>query len=372
MNHYFLQITLILLINVALQMPHFSQTAEPLAKRVGEISDKYAADGDFSGSVLFARNGEIVYQKSFGFADRETKTRFDSDTLSSIASIGKIFTAALILKLTEEKNLSVSDPVSKFLPDANIPNAGKITIHQLLTHTSGLGNYMAHPDYAKLKTGKLPLDDLVKLIAAQPLVFETPGERHQYSNSGYIVLGKIIEIVTKKKYENVLRDKILKPLKMKNTHLDLDRKNFRNRAKGYSRQKAEDEWTSTLAEMPTPASDGGLFTTAEDLFHFDQTLFSGKIITPASLDLMKKRHVQADVPGLGKMNYGYGLMIMDYTGGAISVGHNGGSPGYGAEYKHFFIGEDEYSLIIISNYDRRIRPLLNQIQTALLENNKAQ
>jgi CubicO group peptidase (beta-lactamase class C family) len=266
------------------------------------------------------------------------------------------------------RELALGDSIGKFLPAAKIPNADRITLHQLLTHTSGLGNYMTDPDYVNLRKNKFALDDLIALIGRQTLVFETPGARHEYSNSGYVVLGKIIERVTKRSYAEVLAEKILDPLKMKNTRLEFDRENFRNAAQGYFKANPADEWKSTSAEMPTPSSDGGIFTTAGDLLLFDRALFGGKIIKPASLELMKKRHVEAVVPRLGKMLYGYGLMVIDYPNGAHSIGHNGGSPGYGAEYKHYFIGRDEFTLIIISNYDRRVRPLLNEIQTELLKN----
>jgi CubicO group peptidase (beta-lactamase class C family) len=226
---------------------------------------------------------------------------------------------------------------------------------------------MSHPDYADLRKNKFALDELIGLIGRQPLVFETPGARHEYSNSGYIVLGAVIERVTKTSYAAALAEKILKPLKMKNTRLEFDRENFRDAARGYFKAGPADEWKPTTAEMPTPAPDGGVFTTAGDLMIFDRALFGGKLIKPASLELMKKRHVEALVPGLGKMLYGYGLMIIDYPNGAYSIGHNGGSPGYGAEYRHYYIGRDEYTLIIMSNYDRRLRPVLNEIQTELLK-----
>jgi CubicO group peptidase (beta-lactamase class C family) len=368
-NHLFLQLVFMLVSAAALAPTVSCQgaAAPPLAKRVEAIAERYAAGDNFSGAVLLAQNGKPLYQKSFGFADRAGKTPFREDTPSSIASIGKILTSALILKLADEKRLALTDPIAKFLPATKIPNADRIMIHQLLTHTSGLGNYMAHPDYANLRKNAFALDDLIVLVASQPLVFETPGARHEYSNSGYIVLGKIIETVTKKKYADALDENILKPLKMKNTRLAFDRENFRGAAQGYFRANPADEWRSTAAAMPTPSADGGIFTTAGDLFAFDRALFGGKILRPETFESMKKRHVEANVPGLGKMLYGYGLMTIDYEGGAYSVGHNGGSPGYGAEYRHYFIGRDEYTLIVISNYDRRIRPLLGEIQTELLK-----
>lgn len=366
--HIFLSCLMMLCVSCGISAQN-SPKGDELSKRIGEIAEAHAANDNFSGAVLLSKNGQAVYEKTFGFADRAKSAPFTVQTASSIASVGKIFTSVLVLQLAEEKKLSLSDSVSKFLPDTKIPNAGKITIHQLLTHTSGLGNYMAHTDYAKLRENRLEIDAVVSLIERQSLAFETPGAKVEYSNSGYIVLGKIIESVTGKKYAEVLEKRILNPLAMKSTGLELNRNNFGGLAKGYFKPNPVGEWQSTEKEMPTPASDGGLFTTAKDLFAFDRALFGGKLLKRESFELMKNRHTEMTVPGLGKMNYGYGLMISDYPNNAYSIGHNGGSPGYGTEFVHYFIGQDEFTLIIISNYDRRTRQLKSKIQDEITKLN---
>lgn len=366
--HLFRFIFILAIVGAQFQMA-FCQSDAELQKRVGEIAAANAADDNFSGSVLLAKNGELVYEKSFGFADREKRAPFTEQTASNIASVGKVFTSVLILQLAEEKKLALSDSINRFLPKMKIPNADKITVHHLLTHTSGLGSYMRHNDYPKLLKNKIEIDEIARLIEQQPLVFNVPGEKFEYSNSGYVVLGKIIENVTGKKYADVLNEKIIRRLGLKNTRLELDRNDFRGLAKGYFRPTPADAWQSNEKQMPTPSADGGVFTTAKDLFAFDQALFGGKLLKKESLELMKNRHAEMTVPGLGKMNYGYGLMIRDHPNNFYSVGHNGGTPGYGTEFQHYRVGQDELTLIVISNYDRRVRGVMLEIQKEILKDN---
>ncbi len=357
-----------LLVLATASQPLLGQTNDSLSKRIGKISEESAAGDNFSGSVLLARNGKVIYKNSFGFADRKVKRKFLPETPSSIASIGKVLTAVLILKLAETGKLSLTDPISKFLPAANLVNADKITIKHLLTHTSGFGNYMEHQNYPKLQKSDFTFDDLIKLIADQQPVFNTPGEKFEYSNSGYIVLGKIIEIVTRKKYAEILKKEILKPLKMKNTHFEINLKNFQNTARGHRKSKKTGEWETDVSNrLPVFSSDGGIFTTAEDLFRFHRALFGGKIIKPETFNEMKKRQVETVIPELGKRAYGYGLMINDYENGVYSIGHNGGTFSFDARYKHFYKGQNEYTLIIISNYGDSIRPILKQVEKEILE-----
>jgi CubicO group peptidase (beta-lactamase class C family) len=367
----FFQSIIVLTVLLASVQNSFCQTDREFSKRIAEIAEANSANDNFSGSVLLAKNGAIVYEKSFGFADRANNVAFTDKTPSNIASVGKMFTAVLILQLAEQKKLQLSDSINKFLPNTKIQNADKITVHQLLTHTSGLGAYWQHPDYPKLLKNAVEVDEIVRLIEQQQLVFVEPGARFEYSNSGYIVLGKIIERITGKRYADVLAEKIIKPLNLKNTRLEIDRKDFRGLAKGHVKRTPTDIWQSNEKQMPTPSSDGGIYTTTKDLFAFDKALYGGKLLSKQSLELMKKRHSEMSVPGLGKMNYGYAAMIQNYANDFHSIGHNGGTPGYGAEFQHYSNNRDEFTLIIISNYDRRTRGLMLQIQKEILnESNK--
>ncbi|RYZ21803.1 MAG: class A beta-lactamase-related serine hydrolase [Chitinophagaceae bacterium] len=325
-----------------------------------------AQEEKFSASVLVASGGTVLYEKAAGWANREDRVPFTAGTASNIASVGKMLTAVLVLQLVEEGRIRPDDTVEKLLPGARVPNGHLISVHHLLTHTSGLGNYMTDPGYAALqREGEPGMAQLLPLVASLPLAFNEPGSACVYSNAGYIVLGGIIESVTGKPYADVLRTRILEPLGMRHTFLQVDRNSMQGLATGYTRGNPAGPWKSTRDIFPTPAPDGGLFTTARDLFLFDQALYHGKLLQPTTRALMMKPHVRMEVPGSGAIHYGYGMMNVDLGGGNYTTGHNGGTLGYNTEYRHLFAGGREYTLILISNYERTIRPLFSQIQTLL-------
>ena len=342
------------------------QDAGNLPQRVGEIAETNTASDNFSGAVLLAKNGQIIYEKSFGFAEREKRLAFNLQTASNVASIGKVFTAVLVLQLVEEKKLALSDSIKKILPQTKIPNAEKITVQNLLMHTSGLGDCLAHPNVAKLPKDKVEIDEFIRLVEEQPLVFDEPGTRFQYSNSGFIVLGKIVEQVTGKKYRDVLAEKITRPLALKNTFFELDRTSMRL-AKGYAKASEKDDWKLADSFLLAASPAGGMFSTPKDLYTFSQALFGGKLLRPETLSMMQKRQIEMVQPGFGKMNYGYGLMIRDYPNNRFSVGHNGGTSGYNAELQQYSVGRDIFTLIITSNTERRVRKMLFDIQAEFLK-----
>jgi len=272
------------------------------------------------------------------------------------------------MHFVESGQLKLNEPVKQYLPGINFPNIDKITIHHLLLHTSGLGNYMSHPGYQYLLNKNLQIDDIIPLIEEQLLVFDEPGLRHEYSNSGYIVLGKILENITGKNYEEILTEQLLKPLSMISTKFTVNRKNAKDIAIGYRKPSPQSEWKSTINIFPVPLSDGGIFTTSRDLLAFDKALFSGKLLQIEALELMTSKQTEGEQPGFGKIYYGYGLMIDNFENHIRSVGHNGGSPGYNAEYRHYIIDkETSYTFIILSNHERVIRPLFFQIQEMILD-----
>lgn len=355
--------TLILLTLFIIYLPTSGQI-----HKIDSMLSASSSQDQFSGAILLVKNGEILLEKAFGQANNHKKIPNTTLTAFSIASIGKVFTATLIMKLAEEGKLKLTDPISFYLPMYNIPNLKKISIEHLLTHTSGLGNYMAHPQYADIIDNEITLDDIIPLISQQPLLFEEPGLRFEYSNSGYVLLGKIIEVVTRKSYTNVITEKILNPLSMSATQISIDRNDSKTLAIGYSKIKPSEEWISTWSTFPTPLSDGGIFTTVKDLYEFDKAFFSGRLVESETLQQMMAVHAEGNLPGLGKLLYGYGLMLTEKEGKIISVGHNGGSPGYGAEYRHYEVNNHVYTLIIQTNHDRVLRPIFSQIQNMILNN----
>ncbi|MBC7901824.1 MAG: beta-lactamase family protein [Gemmatimonadaceae bacterium] len=341
-----------------------AQTPAVIDTIVAKLLDR----DNFSGTVLVAKNGSVVYSRTAGFSDRSQQQPFSSQTPSSIASVGKMFTAVIAMRLVERGKLNLSKHIADYLPGTKIHNAGKITISQLLNHTSGLGNYMAHSRYAEVAKSAVSSDAFIPLIEEMPAPRLQPGSQYEYSNTGYIILGEILEKITGGTYEDIVRKYVARPCGMEKLNYKIDRAAFGINAKGYIRKEGNKEWTSTEPAVPFPAADGGVYTTALDLFRFDQALYSKTMINEGSVKAMRENLVDAVLPGVGKMKYGYGLMRFDYNKGVYSLGHNGGFPGYACEYKHFFFPDKtEYTLIILANYDRVVRPVLFEIQQLILQ-----
>ena len=194
-----------------------SVNAEVL-NRMESVATSFQRDGLFTGTVLVSRNGELVLQQNFGYADAEWQVPNTSDTRFRIASVTKQFTAAAVLMLQERGKLDLQDPIVKLLP--SLPDSwSHITIHNLLTHTSGLASITALPNYASLRTVDSTPEQLIGLLRDKPLEYG-PGTKYSYGNSDYIVLGLLIEKLSGKSYAAFLKEKIFSPLHMTDTGVD--------------------------------------------------------------------------------------------------------------------------------------------------------
>jgi CubicO group peptidase (beta-lactamase class C family) len=230
---------------------------------------------DFSGTVLLAKNGEILLRKGYGLANYELGTPNSPQTKFHIASLSKTFTAAAIVLLKKEGLLSFDDPLSKFIPD--FPNGDRIKISHLLTHSAGVPDFYALPEYEELKEKSMTLSDWIALLKTRPLDFE-PGKQSSYSNSGYALLAFIIEKVSGESYEGFLRERILMPLKMENTGTWDDARIIVNRASGY------DPWIEGAGLINTPFYDkgvlvgsGSLYSTVDDLYLWYKSIHAGSL-----------------------------------------------------------------------------------------------
>lgn len=255
------------------------------ADKIDELISTYAEYGKFNGSVLVAEKGKIIYKKGFGLANMEWDIPNQPDTKFRIASITKLFTAMLIVQLAAEKKLDLHAPISTYLPDYPKSNGDLITVDHLRNHTSGIINFTDIPGL-RMEQRYHNHEEIMALFADSVLQF-TPGEKYAYSNSGYYVLGVIIEKVTGKSYEQVLQDRILSPLKMNNSGYDHHRTILKNRATGYNM-----EWNhsylvnSNYIDMSIPFSAGAMYSTVEDLFLFDQALYSEKLLSKEYMDIL--------------------------------------------------------------------------------------
>jgi len=234
----------------------------------------YVRNGDFSGSVLVARQGHIVFQKSYGMANYEWNIPNSEKTKFHIASVTKTFTAAAILELEQQGKLKLTDPLSKYVPD--FLNGERITIEQLLTHSSGLPDFYSLPEYPIKKYQRVSLSDLVAWVKTKPLDF-LPGSKSSYSNTGYGFLAYIIEQASGKPYEQFLAEEILKPAHLKDTGTFRDETLISDRASGY--QPALDEHGLQNArsyDKTILTGSASLYSTPSDLYAWCRALLTGQ------------------------------------------------------------------------------------------------
>ncbi|HEX8277943.1 MAG TPA: serine hydrolase, partial [Segetibacter sp.] len=291
--------------------------------------------GIFNGSVLITKGGDILINKGYGFKNFETKTTNDPNTIFQIGSVTKQFTSTIILSLAEQGKLSLSDKLNKYFPD--FPNADKVTIENLLSHTSGIYNYtndtsfMAH-DVEKAFNSQM----LFAMIKNKALEFE-PGSKFSYSNSGYLLLGYIIEKVTGKKYEQVVRQQIFTPLKMDHSGFDFTHLKNADKAIGYNAITATTATKSKIVDSSVSFSAGAIFSNLSDLYRWNQSLSTEKILKKGSIENAFKTR---------QSKYGLGWGIDTIEGRRI-ITHNGGIDGFLSH--NTIIPADSISITILSN-----------------------
>ena len=297
----------------------------------------YAQAQAFSGTLLVARDGRVILRQAVGLADREWNVPNAPDTRFRLGSLTKQFTAAAILQLAEQGRLSIDDPISKFYADA--PAAwSKVTIKHLLTHTSGIPTYTAIPGFfARDSRWPHTPDEIIRLTRDKPLEFE-PGSKFAYDNSGYIILGWVIEKVSGQSYANYLKAHIFGPLGMKGSGYDVSEEILPRRASGYSYGPLG--WrNAAYLDMSVPYAAGSLYSTTGDLLTWEEALFGGKVISPASLKLM--------TTDWGN-HYGFGLGI-DQLDGHDQIAHDGGINGFSTSLQRY--PKDGVTSIVLANLD---------------------
>jgi CubicO group peptidase (beta-lactamase class C family) len=289
----------------------------------------------FSGTILIAKGGEILISKGYGMADYEWDIPNSPQTKFQIASVSKSFTAAAIMILEERGHLSVDDPLSKFIPD--YPNGDRITVHHLLTHNSGIPNVNDLPGYSQKSRFPITLEQIIDIFKNKALEQE-PGTSYRYSNSNYNLLAFIIEKVSGQSYGDFLRANIFKPLGMANTgHPARAEILIPFLASGYAPAGQIDLEKAPYLDWTIKTGNGSLYSTSEDLYKWDQTLYSEKILKKDTLDKIFTPYVD---------NVGYGWFVRERSGRRVTA-INGRSPGF-ASYLERYI-DDDASIIILSN-----------------------
>lgn len=275
--------TLLSLLTIVFAGPAFAQQTD-LAKfkKIDSLLTYLSANKKFMGQVAIQEKGKVVFDKAYGFANAENKLAATPDTKYKIGSVTKIFTAAMIFQLIEEKKLNLNRPLSEFYP--KIPNADKITIGHLLNHKSGIYNYTDSPDFTNYKTEQQTKKEMLARLESGEPVFD-PGARGEYSNANYVLLGYIIQDVTKKTYKENLTQRITSKAGLKNTYYYTKINPKRNEA--YSYTYANGKWLRTEEWHESVAGGAGaLQSTATDLTKFINALFNGKLVSALSLEQM--------------------------------------------------------------------------------------
>jgi len=314
---------------------HLSR-AQTVPETIDELLKVYSKQFAFNGNVLVAQHDSIIFEKGYGFRDLASHQTNDRNTIFQVGSITKQFTAAIILQLRQKNLLRLDDALSKYIP--GYPNGDQITIEQLLTHTSGVYNYTADENFMRSRASvPIALDSLIGLFKNKPLDFK-PGTKYNYSNSGYVLLGYIIEKLTGKTYFAVVREQILEPLHMKHSGFDFKGLKSSDKATGYLKLTATRSQLASIVDSTVSYAAGAMYSCLEDMYAWDRSLYTNAIIDSVSIR-------DAFTPHLA--NYGYGWVI-DTVYGKKVVMHEGGTFGFVS-----FIGripDDKTCIILFDNH----------------------
>lgn len=317
-----------------------------LGEKLDDLMTDFSKEG-YSGAVLVAQNGEIISHKGYGLADRERKIQNTPSTLFNVASVGKIFTAAAVLKLEMQGKLKTSDLISKYLGEFPKEKSGA-TVHHLLTHTAGLTVDGSTLDYSGRKA-------FVQSVKDTPIESK-PGEKYRYTNAGYTLLAAIVEEVSGQPFETYLQKNIFKPAGLTSTGYPWDKK-FDNApvAVGYVGNKLEELKPAPRAtNVFGNRGSGNLITTVGDLYQWTQALRKNKVLSEQAKKKMFTAYTHVDE--------GYGWHVMKTVRGTTMVRRGGGRPDFESEVQWYI---DENTVIIFTvnndlNFRRRVAPAIEQ------------
>ncbi|WP_026809888.1 serine hydrolase domain-containing protein [Arenibacter latericius] len=304
-----------------------SQTIDSV--KLDDYFNALEENNKFMGSVSLKKDGEIIYTKQIGFSDIETKKKPDDNTKYRIGSISKTFTAALVFRAIEEGKIKLEQTIEGYFP--TVKNSNLITIANLLNHRSGIYNFTNDEAYLEYNTEPKSEEEMLSIISKYDSAFE-PNSKSEYSNSNYVLLSFILEKLYKKSFAEILSEKIVDPIGLKNTYfggkIDIE-KNEANSYKGDWEKQSE-------TDMSIPLGAGGIVSTPTDILLFAEALFNYKIISEESVTQMQTL----------KDNYGMGLFKMPFYE-KYSFGHTGGIDGFSSMFGYF--PEEKSAFALTSN-----------------------
>ena len=319
-------------------------TLPRLVQLVDSAGNALVREGKAPGlGVAIALRGRIVYAKGFGYADIENRLAVTPASVFQVGSVTKQFTSAAILQLVEAGKLALTDPLTKFYPDW--PGAGsKVTVAHLLSHTSGIRNYTAIPIFQAWKSHFVPADSMLALFKSQTFDFE-PGTKWNYSNSGYYILGQLVEKLSGESYANYVRTHLAEPNGLTTLrYCDLTPL-IPNRVRGYATRREGGYENASYQEMSTPYAAGALCASASDLVKWTVALQSGKVVRAETYrDMVTPRPLADGTP----QSYAFGLGVGD-LGGHRVVSHNGGIDGFRSQLASY--PNDSLVIAVLLNGD---------------------
>lgn len=324
-------------------------------KKIDELVGLYSDYDMLNGTILVADQGKIIYKNAFGMANMEWDIPNKVDTKFQIASMTKSFTAVLIMQLVAEGRLELNTSISAYLKDFPKENGDKITVHHLLTHTAGIGESLD-----KEKQNRPTA--MVKQFARAPLRFE-PGERFDYSNAGYTLLGYLLEFITEKPYDALLQEKIFNPLQMNNSGFYRHRPIIKNMAVGYY-MSFDEYYDNDNSDESSAYAAGAIYSTVEDLFLWDQAMNTEVLLPKKYMNLLFEKHIND-----GRAHYGYGWELIDKAIGNTSKkvetrGHSGSIGGFRSLYTK--IPSRDAAIIILNNTSHSFRTSITTAITGIL------
>lgn len=325
----------------------FAQTPD-WADDADALLDTHWNEATSSVSVIVTRNGEVVYARAAGMADLDAGRPADTDTVYRLASITKQFASAIILQLVDEGQVALDAPLSAYLPDYREPGASA-TVRQLLNHTSGIRSYTNLPSFTEnagaTADSGLTTSELIAIFDDEPLEFE-PGDSWNYNNSGYVLLGAIIEAVTGQNWYEAVEERISEPLGLETLRYGGFEDQMPTMASGYSTDENGDIGPARRIHMSLPHAAGALISDAEDLAEWAEALHSGEVVSHA---LYSEMIAPTMLPDGTEVPYGYGLTPGDVRG-RPTIGHSGGIFGFSTE-SLYLPGEDLF-VAVLANSDQ--------------------
>lgn len=334
-----------------------------LQKRLDSLTSAYEATG-YHGVILIANGENILYEKGYGLANFEKKIKNTPNTEFKTESVGKMFTAVAILQLVEQGKLKLDQTVKELLPELKIRNADKITIHQLLTHTSGLQSPWDHTDWKFKKA--YSKEELMKIVEEVPLAFDTPGKEMFYSNSGYMILSWIVEKISGKPFDQYYKQNVFAKAGMQHTRQLMDTiMPVKTGAQPYRIVNSKRYIKMDETVGPTASGAGGWVSTAHDLYKFMLAIYENKLIKPETWKMMQTANGNAPKDSSYRY-YAYGLetYVNSLLKGVSLYGHNGGGAGFSVDA--YIDPSTGYIITSCTNLYQNTRPIITNYLSAVM------